>query len=93
MFRVSQHPSSGVLKTVTATSSAGHNTGPATSLQRGLIRPCWREVAVPEAAVTGYLRCRYSYFRRPRWREVAVPEAAVTVFSTPVDGCCDTRNM
>jgi len=21
-----------------------------------------------------------------------VPEAAVTVFSTPVDGCCDTRN-
>ena len=31
MFRVSQHPSSGVLKTVTATS------GTATSLQRGLI--------------------------------------------------------
>jgi hypothetical protein len=34
-----------------------------------------------------------------RWREVAVPilwpvpEAAVTVFSTPDDGCCDTRNM
>ena len=23
----------------------------------------------------------------------AVPEAAVTVFSTPDDGCCDTRNM
>ena len=83
MFRVSQHPSSGVLKTVTAASSTGHNTGTATSLQRGLtsakslymfrvsqhpssgvlktvtaasgaatslrglIRPCWREVAVP----------------------------------------------
>jgi len=36
---------------------------------------------------------------RPRWREVAVPvlwpvpEAAVTVFSTPDEGCCDTRNM
>ena len=36
---------------------------------------------------------------RPRWREVAVPvlwtvpEAAVTVFSTPDDGCCDTRNI
>ena len=34
---------------------------------------------------------------RPHWREVAasvpVPEAAVTVFSTPDDGCCDTRNM
>ena len=37
MFRVSQHPSSGVLKTVTATSGTGHNTGTATSLQRGLI--------------------------------------------------------
>ena len=32
MFRVSQHPSSGVLKTVTATSGTGHNTGTATSL-------------------------------------------------------------
>ena len=47
-------------KSVTAASSTGHNTGTATSLQRGLIgiRPCWREVAVPvlwpvpEAAVT-----------------------------------------
>ena len=35
----------------------------------------------------------------PRWRKVAVPvlwpvpEAAVIVFSTPDDGCCDTRNM
>jgi hypothetical protein len=35
MFRVSQHPSSGVLKTVTAAFSTGHNTGTATSLQRG----------------------------------------------------------
>jgi len=35
MFRVSQHPSSGVLKTVTAASGTGHNTGTATSLQRG----------------------------------------------------------
>ena len=64
MFRVSEHPSSGVLKTVTGT---GHNIGTDSSLQRGLIGP--------------------------RWREVAVPEAAVTVFSTPDDGCCDTRNM
>ena len=30
MFRVSQHPSSGVLKTVTAASGTGHNTGTAT---------------------------------------------------------------
>ena len=69
MFRVSKHPSSGVLNTVTAASSTGHNIGTATFLQRGLIRPRWREVAVP------------------------APEAAVTVFSTPDDGCCDTRNM
>ena len=33
MFRVSQHPSSGVLKTVTAASGTGHNTGTATSLE------------------------------------------------------------
>jgi len=34
MFRMSQHPSSEVLKTVTAASGTGHNTGTATSLQR-----------------------------------------------------------
>ena len=45
MFRVSQHPSSGVLKTVTAASGKGHNISTATSLQRGLIGPRWREVA------------------------------------------------
>jgi len=44
MFRVSQHTSSGVLKTVTAPYGTGHNSGTATSLQRGLIRPRWREV-------------------------------------------------
>ena len=33
MFRVSKHPSSGVLKTVTATSGTGHNSGKATSFQ------------------------------------------------------------
>jgi len=37
MFRVSQHPFTGVLKTVTAASGTGHNIGTATSLQRGLI--------------------------------------------------------
>ena len=58
MFRTSQHPSSGILKTVTAASGTGHNTGTATSLQRGPIGPRWREVAlqvllpVPEAVVT-----------------------------------------
>jgi len=29
MFRVSQHPSSGVLRTVSAASGTGHNTGAA----------------------------------------------------------------
>ena len=43
MFRASQHPSSGVLKTVTAASGTGHNTGTATSLQRGPIGPRWRD--------------------------------------------------
>jgi len=35
MFRASRHPSSGALKTVTATSGRGHDTGTATSFQRG----------------------------------------------------------
>jgi len=87
MFRVSQHPSSGVLKTVTAAFGTGHNTGTATSLpdRDWFVRvACDSHKPVPI---------------RPRWREVAVPvlwlvpEAAVTVFSTPDDGCCDTRNM
>ena len=49
MFRVSPHPSSGVLQTITAASGTGHSIGTATSLQRGPIgiRPRWREVAVP----------------------------------------------
>ena len=37
MFQVSQHPSSGVLKTVPAASGTGHTTCSATPLQRGLI--------------------------------------------------------
>jgi len=35
MFRVSQHQSSGVLKTVTAAFGTGHDTGTATYHQRG----------------------------------------------------------
>ena len=78
MFRGSQHPSSVALKTVTAASGIGHNTGTATSFQRGrlrtiLSRPRWKQVAVPVL-----------------W---PIPEAAVTVFSAPDDGCCDARNM
>ena len=37
MFRVSQHPSPGVLKTLTAASGTGHNIGPTTSFQRGQV--------------------------------------------------------
>jgi len=44
MFRVSQHPSSGVLKTVPAASGTGHNIGTATSHQRGPTGPRWWEV-------------------------------------------------
>ena len=55
MFRVSQHPSSGVLKTVPAAPGTGHTTCTATPLQLVLIltgvkpvpiRPRWRGVAV-----------------------------------------------
>ena len=41
MFRVSQHPSSAVLKTVPATSGTGHTTFTATPLQSGLIGQRW----------------------------------------------------
>jgi len=56
-FGVSQHLSSGVLKTVTAASSIGHDIGTATSLQCGLIgtlegSSCTDIIPVPEAAVT-----------------------------------------
>jgi len=49
MFRVSQRPSSGVLKTVTAASGTCHNIGPATSFQGGQVGTWsrWKEVAVP----------------------------------------------
>ena len=46
MFLASQHPSSGVLKTVPAASDTGHATCTATPLQRGLMRPRWSGVAV-----------------------------------------------
>jgi len=59
MFRVSQHPSSGVLKTVTAASGTSHNTGTANSLQRSLIRPRWRELAVPYCDLYRRLRLQF----------------------------------
>jgi len=67
MFRLSQQPSSGVLKTVSAASGTGHNTGAATSLQRGPIGPRWRELAapvlrpVPTSIMTSTGGCGYSF--------------------------------
>ena len=70
MFRVSQHPSSGVLKTVTTASGTGHNIGTATSLQRGLIG------TVPVIKSVQLLPSNFGLIGtvpiRPRWREVAV---------------------
>jgi len=51
MFRVSQHPSSVVLKTVPAASGTGHTTCTATPLQRGLIgTEMQAEALVPQPA-------------------------------------------
>ena len=62
MFRVSQHPSSGVLKTVTAASGTGHNTGTATSLQRGLIGDlATLEEEAVQHSVTCTGGCGYSF--------------------------------
>ena len=44
MFRMSQHPSSGVLKTVTAASGTGLDIGTATSLQRGRYYDLYRRL-------------------------------------------------
>jgi len=60
MFRASSHPSSGVLRTVSATSGISHGNGTVTSFHRGLIRirPRWKEVTahlpwlIPEVADT-----------------------------------------
>jgi len=55
MFRMSQHPTSGVLKTVTATSGTGHNTGTATRLQRDLIGP--DQVTLEASSGTSVMTC------------------------------------
>jgi len=47
-FGCPPHPSSGVLKTVTAASGTGHNIGTATSFQRGL---------VPTSSCTDIMTC------------------------------------
>jgi hypothetical protein len=58
MFRASQRPSSGVLKTVTATSGIGHNTGVATSFKHGLSQDySWSDHV-------GHLTCHILYVSR-----------------------------
>jgi len=77
MFRVSPHPSSRVLKTITAASVTGRNIGTATSLQRGQIVTPYLST-LEGSSCTDILTCTggcgYS-------------------FSTPDDGSGDTRNM
>jgi hypothetical protein len=65
MFRASQRPSSGVPKTVSATSGIGHGIGSATSFHRGLIR-IPNQATVEGSSVTNtmtYTRgSRYSFW-------------------------------
>jgi len=77
---VSQHPSSGVLKTVTATSGTGHNTGTATDRDWFVLlaHTSPDQATLEGSSCTNIMTCTggcgYS-------------------FSTPDGGCCDTRNM
>jgi len=57
MFRVSQHPSSGVLKTVTAASGTGHNIGAATSLKRSLIGTGSDQATLEGSSCTSIMTC------------------------------------
>jgi len=55
LFRVSQHPSSGVLKTVPTASGTGHTTCTATPLQCGLIGP--DQTTLEESNGTSIMTC------------------------------------
>jgi len=69
---VSQHPSSGVLKTVTAASGTGHNTGTATSLQRGPtghVGGKWKRLDLQEVGC-GYMDWIGLAQDRDRWRKL-----------------------
>ena len=78
MFRASQRPSSGALKTVTATSGIGHNTGTATSFHpsSGALKTVTAASGIGHNTGTSYLLPTWSdqiILIRPRWKEVAVP--------------------
>jgi len=53
VFRVPQHPSSGVIKTLTAASGTGHDTGAATSLQRDR----WPAATLEGSSCTSIMTC------------------------------------
>jgi len=59
MFRVSQHPSSGVLKTVTAASGTGHTTGAATGLceSTGLAQTSPDQTTLEGSSCTSIMTC------------------------------------
>ena len=99
MFRVSQHPSSGVSKTVPAASRTGHTVKckdelivpllPSNVVWSGLVvRVEWS--SPDQTTLEGSSGTSSSSLHFTVW---PVREAAGTVFNTPVDGCCDTWNM
>ena len=57
MFRVSQHPSSGVLRTVPAASGTGHTTCTATPLLRGLICTSPDQTTLEGSSCTSIMTC------------------------------------
>jgi len=90
---VSQHPSSGVSKTVTAASGTGHNTGAATSLQRGLIgtQSCtvWLKPATQ-------IPPQPSHTEPPTNIETRTHDQCGDIIEksqAPDDGCINIRNM
>jgi len=70
MFWVLQHPSSEVLKTVTAASGTDHNTGAATSLQRGFavnkylhaVASSWIFIHIKIIRSTVYIKIYFYFF-------------------------------
>ena len=66
-FGCPSHPSSGVHKTVTATSGTSHNIWATTFLHRGLIWPLWRKVVALIRDMTCTRSCSYSFMYSWWW--------------------------
>ena len=93
MFRVSQHPSSWVLKTVTAASGTGHNTGKATSLKRCLIGAGLCIVEWPTTRLAQTSPDQTSLEGSSGTSIMTCTGDCGYSFSTPDVVCCDTRNL